>query len=283
MRLLQFLHTVILCVVLLAPGLVGASEVPVWTGLRFGRLIAPAVTEAASLRVGGDGAVGRVGDRAAFAGRFAAGLAVPVPGGLTIEAMVTALRGARRADTFGAVGDGRVGLTRAFGPVTTSAGMDLYLADGFEGFGATSPWAGAVWFHGDWRLAGTVRYDRSDALPSPPSSAAAWAEGLAPGWRLGVAGGRRVGPLAAAASWGVDLPVGPADPADRAALDVAWLRDFKVGRVALGAWFETPAALAPSGRAWTIGVRLGLDLSLRPLARELFPPASEPEPAFSPF
>src|SRR5690606_27132215 len=124
---------------------------------------------------------------------------------------------------------------------------------------------------------------RSDALPAPPAGAAAWAEGLAPGWRFGLAGGRRVGPFAASASWGVDLPVGLADPADRAALDVAWLRDLKVGRVALGAWFETPAALAPAGRAWTIGGRLGLDLALRPLARELFPPASEPEPAFSPF
>ena len=258
------------------------ADAPLWSGLRFGRLMAPAVTDAATVRLAGDGGFGRVGGRAAFAGRFALGLAVPLPANLTLEALATVLEGSRASSTFGAAGDSRVDLARAFGPVTAAVGLDLLLADGFDGLAASSPWLGALWQQGPWRAAGSVRLDRSDELP-PLSAVARWAEGLHAGWVLQAGAGRRVGPFEAAAAWRFTLPADSDLRRDVVALDSSWSRALPVGRLQLGGWFETPGMEAPDGRVWTLGARIGLDLALRALGRELFPPAIEAEPAFSPF
>jgi hypothetical protein len=258
------------------------ADAPLWSGVRFGRLMAPAVTDTATLRLAGDGGFGRVAGRAAFAGRFGLGLAVPLPANLTLEAMTTVLEGSRASSTFGAVGDSRVHLARAVGPVTAAVGVDLLLADGIDGLAASSPWLGALWQLGPWRAAGSVRLDRSDEL-APLAEVARWAEGLHAGWVLQAGAGRRVGPFEAAAAWRFTLPADLADRRDIVALDAAWAKALPVGRLQLGGWFETPGMAAPDGRVWTLGARIGLDLALRPLGRELFPPAVEAEPAFSPF
>ncbi len=258
------------------------ADAPLWSGLRFGRLMAPAVTDAATLRLAGDGGLGRVAGRAAFAGRFGLGLAVPLSTGLSLEAMVTVLEGSRASSTFGAGGDSRLSLAGSLGPVTAAVGVDLLLADGVDGLAATSPWTGALWQAGAWRVAGSVRLDRSDEL-SPLTAVARWAEVLRPGWVLQLAGGRRIGPIEAGAAWRFIVPADWDDRRDVVAVDAAWAKALPVGRLLVGAWFETPGKEAPDGRTWTLGARIGLDLALRPLGRELFPPATAAEPAFSPF
>lgn len=257
------------------------ADAPVWSGLRFGRLMAPAVSEATTLRLAGDGGLGRVQGRAAFAGRFGVGLAVPLPGSLALEGMATVVEGSRASSTFSAGGDGRVTLAGAWGPVTAAVGADLFLADGAEGFSATSPFAGALWHDGRWRAAGSVRFDHSDSLP-PLQPVAQWAEGLTPGWVAALAAGYRLRAVEGALTWRRVFADGPADR-DDLALDVAWTRALPVGRLLLGAWLAVPGVEAPDGRTWTLGARLGLDLALRSTLRELFPADVEPEPAFSPF